>query len=149
MLVSFVEIETDRKNPYRFCPYGGCYKTAGRRMSHRIGRLELLIWFVVSILGSSIILLIVGSVTNTAIVVERTRYPLSQALCLILATVVILKAVVSRFHDIGWSGWAVIVMFVPLVDIAVLLLLLVVPGQKRPNLYGEPPIFLRRFRKLA
>jgi uncharacterized membrane protein YhaH (DUF805 family) len=118
-------------------------------MSHRIGRVELLIWFVVSILGSSILLLVVGNLTNTAIEVERTRYPLSQALCLILAAVLILKAVVSRFHDIGWSGWAALLMFIPLVDIVASLLLLLVPGQKRPNRYGDPPVFLRRFRRLG
>jgi hypothetical protein len=40
-------------------------------------------------------------------------------------------------------------MFVPLVGVLALLLLLVVPGQNRPNLYGEVPMFLQRFRKLA
>jgi uncharacterized membrane protein YhaH (DUF805 family) len=118
-------------------------------MSNRIGRLEFLFWFVASILGAGILLSIVASITNTAIEVARTQHPLSQALCLILAAVVILKAAMSRFHDIGWPSWTVLLMLVPLVDIAALLLLLVVPGQKRPNLYGEPPIFLQRFRKLA
>jgi uncharacterized membrane protein YhaH (DUF805 family) len=118
-------------------------------MSNRIGRLELLFWFVASILAAGILLAIVESLTNTAIEFDRTRYPLPQALCLIAASVVILKAVVARFHDIGWSSWAVLLMFVPLVDIVALLLLVVVPGQKRPNLYGEPPIFLQRFRKLT
>ncbi len=118
-------------------------------MSNRIGRLELMFWFAASIVGAGILLAIVASFTNTAIEFGRTRYPLSQALCFIVAAVVILKAVVSRFHDIGWSGWAVLLMFVPLVDIVALLLLVVVPGQKQPNLYGEPPRFLQRFRKLA
>jgi uncharacterized membrane protein YhaH (DUF805 family) len=72
--------------------------------------------------------------------------PFPQAVCFILATLLILKAVVSRFHDIGWSGWAVLLMFVPLVDILALILLLVMPGQKQPNAYGEPPIFLGRLR---
>jgi uncharacterized membrane protein YhaH (DUF805 family) len=118
-------------------------------MSNRIGRLELFSWFVASALSGGILLSIVASLTNTAIEVGRTRHPWSQALCLIVAAVAILKALVCRFHDIGWSGWAVLLMFVPLVDIVALLLLLVVPGQKRPNLYGKPPIFLQRFRKLA
>ncbi|HTT33637.1 MAG TPA: DUF805 domain-containing protein [Methylomirabilota bacterium] len=118
-------------------------------MSNRIGRLELLFWFVVSILGAGILLAIVANLTNTAIESGRTRYPLSQAFCFIAAAVVILKAVVSRFHDIGWSGWAVLFMFIPLVDIVALLLLVFVPGQKGRNLYGEPPIFLQRFRKVA
>jgi uncharacterized membrane protein YhaH (DUF805 family) len=115
-------------------------------MSNRIGRLELVFWFVASILSAGILLSIVASLTNTAIEVGRTRHPLSQAVCLIVAAVVILRAVVCRFHDIGWSGWAVLLMFVPLLDIVALLLLLVVPAQKLPNLYGEPPIFLQRFR---
>jgi uncharacterized membrane protein YhaH (DUF805 family) len=118
-------------------------------MSNRIGRLELLFWFTTSILGGGILLSIVASLTNAAFEPVQTQYPVSQALCFILAAVVILRAVVARFHDIGWSGWAVLLMFVPLVDVVVLLLLLVVPGQTRPNLYGEPAIFLQRFRKLA
>ncbi len=118
-------------------------------MSNRIGRLEFLFWFVASVLSAGILLSIVASLTNTAIEAGRTRHPFPQALCLIVAAVVILKAVASRFHDIGWSSWAVLLMFVPLVDIVAVLVLLVVPGQKKPNLYGEPPIFLQRFRKLA
>jgi uncharacterized membrane protein YhaH (DUF805 family) len=116
-------------------------------MSNRIGRLELLFWFVSSILAAGILLAIVASLTRTAI--EFGTHPLSQALCLIAAAVIILRAVVSRFHDIGWSSWAVLLMFVPLVGVAAFLLLLIVLGQKRPNLYGGPPIFLQRFRKLA
>jgi hypothetical protein len=53
----------------------------------------------------------------------------------------------SRFHDIGWSGRTVLVAFVPLLDVAALLFLLVMPGQKQPNRYGEPTKFLRRLRK--
>jgi len=115
-------------------------------MSNRIGRLELLFWIVASNLGAGILLAIVASLTNTAIEFGRTRHPMAQALCFIAAVVVILKAVVSRFHDIGWSGSAVLLMFVPLVDIVALLLLVVVPGQNKLNRYGEPPIFLQRFR---
>ena len=118
-------------------------------MSNRIGRLELLFWLVASNLGAVVLLAIVASLTNTAIEFDRTRHPWAQALCYLAAVVVILRAVVSRFHDIGWPGWAIILMFVPLVDILALLLLMLVPGQKRPNLYGNPPKFLQRFRKLA
>ena len=118
-------------------------------MSQRIGRLELFIWFIVAIVGCGILLAIVALLTNSELHTERTRYPLPQALCLILATVVILRSVVSRFHDIGWSGWAVLLMFIPPVGFLILLFLLIMPGQKQPNVYGEPPIFLRSFRKSA
>jgi hypothetical protein len=59
-------------------------------MCNRIGRLELLFWFVASILGSGILFAIVARLTSSAIEFGRTRYPLSQALCFIAAAVVIL-----------------------------------------------------------
>ena len=118
-------------------------------MANRIGRLELLFWFTTSIFGAGIALAIVSVLTNTPIKQERTRYPWLQAVWFLLAALLMLKAIVSRFHDIGWPGWAVLVIAIPLVDILALLFLMLVPGQKEANLYGEPPIFLRRFRKLA
>ncbi len=118
-------------------------------MANRIGRLELLFWCVASILGAGIVIAIVAIRTNTTIEPGQTPHHWLQALALIAASVVMLKAQVSRFHDIGWSGWAVLLMFVPLVNLVAFLLLLVAPGQKRPNLYGEPTVFLQRLRKLA
>src|SRR5260370_34547453 len=112
-------------------------------MSNRIGRLELLFWFVASNLGAGILIAIVASLTNTAIEFDRTRHPMAQALCLIAGVVVILKAVVSRFHDIGWSGSAVLPLFVPVVDIVEVLLLGGVSRRQRPNPYGEPPIIIQ------
>jgi len=107
-------------------------------MSQRIGRLELFIWLIAAIVGCGILLVTVALLTNSELHTGRTQYPLPQALCLILATVMILRAVVSRFHDIGWSAWAVLLMFIPPVGGLVLLFLLIMPGQKQPNAYGEP-----------
>ena len=117
-------------------------------MTNRIGRLQLLGWWVASIIGSGIVLAIVLAVTNTTMQPERTRYPLSQALVLIAASLVMLKAIVSRLHDIGWSGWIALLVFVPLVNLLMILALVVIPGQKGPNTFGEPPIFFRRFRRI-
>jgi len=118
-------------------------------MANRIGRLELLFWFATSIFGAGIALAIVSVLTNTPIEPERTRYPWLQAVWFLLAALLMLKAIMSRFHDIGWPGWAVLVIAVPLVDLLALLFLMVAPGQKQANLYGEPPIFLQRLRRLS
>lgn len=118
-------------------------------MANRIGRLELLFWFVTSIFGAGIALAIVSALTNTPLHPERTRYPWLQAVWLMAAALVMLKAIVSRFHDIGWPGWAVLVIAVPLLDLVALLFLMLAPGQKHANVYGEPPIFLQRLRNLA
>ena len=113
-------------------------------MANRIGRVELVFWFAVLIFGPGIAL---AALTNTPIHPER--HPWLQAVWILAATLVIFGAIVSRFHDIGWTGWAVIVMAVPLVDLMALLFLMLAPGQKQSNLYGGPPLFLQRFRKVA
>lgn len=114
-------------------------------MANRIGRLELLFWWAASIVGAGMVAAIVGGITN------RTfgYYPhtLLEALILIAATIVMLRAVWSMLHDIGWPGWALVLMFVPLVDVLALLFLFVAPGEKRANAYGEPTVFLQWMRK--
>jgi uncharacterized membrane protein YhaH (DUF805 family) len=114
-------------------------------MANRIGRLELFFWYVASILGAGIMMDIVATLTNTT--VGSYPYPLLQAIFLIAASIVMLRAVVSRFHDIGWSGMSLIIMFVPFVNALALLFLLVAPGQKGANAYGGPSIFLQRLRR--
>ncbi len=118
-------------------------------MANRIGRRELLFWYIASVAACGIGLATVAILTNTEIELGRTRYPWSQGLVLIAASLIILRAQVSRFHDIGWSGRAVLLMFVPLINLLTLLLLLFWPGEKRPNEYGDPPLFLLRLRRLV
>jgi uncharacterized membrane protein YhaH (DUF805 family) len=118
-------------------------------VANRIGRLELLFWFLASIIGAAIGLAIASALTSTPIEAGRTRYPWSFAIWFLAAALVMLKAVVSRFHDIGWPGWAVFVIAVPLVDLIALLFLLLAPGQKQANVYGEPPRFLQRLKKMV
>lgn len=67
-------------------------------------------------------------------------------LMILVTSIVILRAEVSRFHDLGWSGWNVLLGLVAIVDMVVLLFLLLAPGQKAANSYGEPTNFLRRVR---
>ena len=78
-------------------------------MSNRIGRLELLFWFVSSILGGGILLAIVASFTNTAIELGRTREGkktvtgrFAWAFSLVLA----LRRIVSEIGYKRRAGWA-------------------------------------------
>jgi uncharacterized membrane protein YhaH (DUF805 family) len=45
---------------------------------------------------------------------------------------------VRRFHDLNWSGWWTVAMFVPLVNIVVIIPLLFFRGTKGANKYGPP-----------
>jgi uncharacterized membrane protein YhaH (DUF805 family) len=116
-------------------------------ISNRIGRVEFLFWCGAPIIVGSTALSIVAfavSVTHIAAVVS----PLHGlfGLMVLAAAIVILRAEVSRFHDLGWTGWAALLAFVPIVDLVVFLFLLFVPGQKAQNPYGDPPMFLQRVR---
>jgi uncharacterized membrane protein YhaH (DUF805 family) len=119
-------------------------------MANRIGRLEFVFWCGAPIVAGSIFLDFVAAAVG-APDGHAAGAPLHGlfALVVLAASIVILKAEVSRLHDLGRPGWTVLLAFVPLVSILVFLLLLVAPGQKTDNPYGDPPAFLQRFRNLA
>jgi uncharacterized membrane protein YhaH (DUF805 family) len=50
-----------------------------------------------------------------------------------------LAVAVRRLHDIGKSGWYILVLIIPLVGIIWLLILLVREGDRGANAYGEDP----------
>ena len=116
-------------------------------MANRIGRLELLFWYGASVLGAVVMLVIMTTLTGTA--VGPYPHTLPQVIVFLATSILALRAVWSRLHDIGWPGWTLILMFVPFVNVLALLFLVIVPGQKRANAYGEPPVFLQRLRKIG
>lgn len=44
----------------------------------------------------------------------------------------------KRFHDLGLSGWFNLALFIPYLNVAVLLVLGLVPGNRGDNAYGSP-----------
>ena len=112
---------------------------------NRIGRLELLLWWAGSILGGGALLAIVAALANTP--VKSYPLPLPQAFALIAVSILMLKAALSRLHDIGWPGWSILLMFIPLVNLLTAIVLTVIPGQDGENLYGAPSDLLERLRR--
>jgi uncharacterized membrane protein YhaH (DUF805 family) len=115
-------------------------------INNRIGRLELLFWWTTSIFCAGTMLAIVAAVTNATI--RPYPLPMLQAIPLIAASIVMLKAALSRLHDIGWPGWGLLLMFLPWVNVLTVFFLAIAPGQKSANPYGEPTVFLQRLRKV-
>ena len=46
---------------------------------------------------------------------------------------------VRRLHDLGWSGWLLLLTILPYVGTIFFLLMVCIPGNKGPNSYGPPP----------
>ncbi len=62
------------------------------------------------------------------------------ALVLVIAMMVVaIQISVKRLHDIGWSGWLLLITLIPLVGNIFQLLITVMPGTKGSNLYGAAP----------
>jgi uncharacterized membrane protein YhaH (DUF805 family) len=119
-------------------------------MSNRIGRLEFLFWCSAPLIVGSVVFTIVAIGVGAIDVNTPSGDPKLRALLaplLIIVSVVILRAAVSRLHDLGWAGWPVVLAFVPLVDVVLFLILFIAPGQKTCNAYGDLPMFLGRWRK--
>lgn len=52
---------------------------------------------------------------------------------------------VKRWHDMGLSGWLVIISFVPVIGTVLTLMICgLVPGQRHVNRYGHPPLIYER-----
>ncbi len=45
---------------------------------------------------------------------------------------------VRRLHDVGWSGWFVLVGFIPFVGVPIMLILMALPGKSAANRFGAP-----------
>ena len=63
-------------------------------------------------------------------------------LLMVLLTWISICLGIKRLHDIGWSGWWIILMFVPFVNIVISLILLFKRGTFGENKYGPDPLEL-------
>lgn len=63
----------------------------------------------------------------------------SSTLLAQIITFVLIPSQIKRLHDIGWSGFFVLLSFVPGINFIMILLLFILSGTKGPNKYGEDP----------
>lgn len=57
----------------------------------------------------------------------------------LLVSVVAIQFSIKRLHDIGWSGWLLLISLVPVLGGIFQLLILLIPGSNSSNRYGAPP----------
>ena len=108
----------------------------------RIGRLRYLAWSLVMMAAALVILGIgasvifaLGSDTSLLTIIGG----LLGTLAVIAMAVVSIQIGVKRLHDIGWSGWLLLVSLIPAVGSVFSIIMLVVPGSTGANRFGPPP----------
>lgn len=105
-------------------------------VSGRIGRLRYIAWGLV--LGLAMLPLYGIAVGVMAGISDVLGGVLIFAV-LVAALVFSVMIGVQRLHDIGWSGWLYLLLFVPLVGTVFAILMLVMPGTPGRNNYGPIP----------
>lgn len=110
----------------------------------RIGRLRYLVYSMLAMLlvGVVVALLagLLGAFGNAHLWFGRGGVP--TFMLVVLALLMFLPAIVlavRRLNDFNASGLLVLLMFVPLVNMILTLLLLLMPGTAGANRYGLPP----------
>lgn len=69
---------------------------------------------------------------------------IEEIVCILIVTLMIgfgwlwLTTQLKRCHDIGWSGWQVMLGFIPLTVIPWALFLLIMRGESKENEYDKP-----------
>ncbi len=69
----------------------------------------------------------------------RFRYDLFQWLWALSFLVILtsLSLIIRRLHDVGMSGWWVLLIFIPVINIIFLLVLYIYPSESERNEYGS------------
>jgi uncharacterized membrane protein YhaH (DUF805 family) len=101
----------------------------------RIGRLRFLAWTMVLMLAC----LPLFGIASGFMAVSEMLGGLLMVVAGIAAVVVGVMFAVQRLHDIGWSGWLVLISVVPIVGGVFYLLIFIIPGSTEASRFGSPP----------
>ena len=89
----------------------------------------------------AIILFICAAISYVTPVSGTTGVSLGLVILFVLSIGFIIPGVavaVRRLHDVGWSGWPILLALVPFVGIPVVLILMALPGKTVSNRFGAP-----------
>ncbi len=92
--------------------------------SGRIGRLTFLGYFA-------------ASLPFTMVASFQGAAPIVRLLCAIASLLCTMAPGVRRLHDMNVAGTFILVAFIPLINLVLLCSLLLIPGTRGPNRFGE------------
>lgn len=101
----------------------------------RLGRMRYIAWSMVFMLGVAPAMLISILALKTSILLSVMLICIAS----IAAITIGIQVSVKRLHDIGWSGWLLLIALIPVVGGIFQLLICLIPGSKGNNRYGPPP----------
>ena len=113
-------------------------------LTQRIGRLRYLAYLLVSYLvlpfmGGMLSSLLVGVLSISGLMSPTTFGP--TLMLIVYSPVVIATFIftVRRLHDLDRSGWQSILLFIPIINLIIIIALMLVAGEQQTNRFGPPP----------
>ena len=100
----------------------------------RLGRMRYIAW-------SMVFMLAMAPATLICILALKASALLGGLLIAVTAVVAIIIGIqisVKRLHDIGWTGWLLLISLIPVVGSIFQILIFVLPGSQGSNRYGAP-----------
>ncbi|WP_122341213.1 DUF805 domain-containing protein [Pseudomonas caricapapayae] len=101
----------------------------------RIGRLRYLAWSLVLSAAALALVAVCLLVMNGSLVAGG----LLIAVVLVVFAVIGAQIGIQRLHDMGWSGWLLLLTMVPFIGSVFPFLMFLLPGTKGTNSFGPPP----------
>ena len=103
--------------------------------SGRLGRLRLITYGIIS---AFVVMFVAGLAAAILIPVNPVFAVFIYGAVVLSSAVYGFSLYIQRLHDLNQSGWWALLMFVPLLNLALLIYLLFFPGTKGSNRYGSP-----------
>lgn len=106
-------------------------------LSGRIGRLRLLAYSLVS----SLVFIFIGSILAAVLTpVSLSAGMFAYAVMVLLSGIYGCALYVRRLNDLGQSGLWVLLLFVPILNLGLVIYALFFPGNEGTNAYGPAPV---------
>jgi uncharacterized membrane protein YhaH (DUF805 family) len=100
----------------------------------RIGRLRYLAW-TMALTAAALGLMLVAGMMSAASVVLGVILTGVFGIAFLLVSI---QIGVQRLHDLGWSGWLMLLYLVPIIGTVLPLVVLLMPGNPGVNRFGPP-----------
>ena len=122
-----------------------------RLFKGRLGRgnflVGILFYVSVILLSGTLLIDVISSITSgiSCDYPANYNYPLCGIKIIIFLALLILPLIfafssqIRRLHDLGWSGWSFLLLFIPFVNIYYIFSLYFKKGQDEENKYGKTP----------
>jgi len=111
--------------------------TKGVTIDERTGRFDFAIPYVVNFFIMFVLVFLMNFTAETNFGVLSAGLLALFLLAILLPSITL---VIRRFHDMGVSGWLVILTFIPYVSFIVFFIQLLVPGTQGYNKWGYNPV---------